>query len=85
MFPLLQIVGMAGTVYAFINNTPSPELRWKVYVNAVLFIGISSVYAFFRVKYKMKKGLFEGEYMDRNQGLIKNHEQSINRGGSRPG
>ncbi|MEP7110049.1 MAG: hypothetical protein ABI760_18790 [Ferruginibacter sp.] len=61
MFPLLQIIGIAGMVFAFINNAPTPQLRLKVYVNAALFIGISAVFAFFWVKYKMKKGLFESE------------------------
>ena len=61
LFPLLQLIGIAGMAYAFINNAPSPELRWKVYINVVIFLGVTAVFAYYRVKYKMKKGLFEAE------------------------
>lgn len=60
-FPLLQIIGIAGMMYAFINNAPTPGLRWKVYTNVALFIGVTVLYAFFWVKFKMKKNLFEPE------------------------
>jgi amino acid transporter len=60
-FPLLQIVGIAGMVYAFFNNAPTPELRLKIYINTAMFIGLTAVFAFLWVKYKMKKGLFEAE------------------------
>ena len=60
-FPLLQVLGIAGMAYAFINNAPTPQLRLKVYINTVLFIGITAEYAFFWVKYKMKKGLLKPE------------------------
>jgi len=61
MFPLVQVVGIAGMIYAFFNNAPTPQLRWKVYLTAGLFLGVVGVYAFFWVRYKMKKGLFEAE------------------------
>ncbi|HET7117489.1 MAG TPA: hypothetical protein VFI29_13410, partial [Hanamia sp.] len=64
MFPLLQIVGIAGMIYAFINNAPTPQLRLKVYINAAFFMMAIAVYAFFRVKYKMKKGLLETESIE---------------------
>ena len=61
LFPLPQALGIAGMAYAFINNAPTPQLRSKVYINTALFIGVTAVYAFFWVKYKMKKGLFDAE------------------------
>jgi hypothetical protein len=61
---LLQIIGIAGMVYAFINNSPTPELRLKVYINAAIFIGITGVFSFCWVKYKMKKELFELEAIE---------------------
>ncbi len=61
LFPWLQILGIAGMAYAFINNAPTPQLRLKVYINTALFIGITAVYAFFWVRFKMKKRLFEAE------------------------
>ncbi len=61
LFPWLQILGIAGMAYAFVNNSPTPALRLKVYINTALFIGITAVFAFLWVKYKMKKGSFETE------------------------
>ena len=60
-YPWPQLTGIAGMGYAIINNAPTPELISKVYTNAALFVGISAIYAFFWVRYKMKKGLFEPE------------------------
>ena len=64
MFPLVQVVGITGMAYAFFNNAPTPELRLKVYINTLLFIGTTAAFAFFWVKYKMKKGLFETEAIE---------------------
>ena len=61
MFPWLQIAGITGMGFAFINCAPTPDLRSKIYLNTALFIGLSAAYAFFWVKHKMKKGLFEAE------------------------
>ena len=63
-FPLLQIIGIAGMIYAFINNSPTPELRLKVYINVGIFIAVIGVFAFIWVKYKMRKGLFERESIE---------------------
>jgi amino acid transporter len=63
-FPFLQIIGIAGMIYAFINNSPSPALRLKVYINAAIFIGVTGIFAFCWVKYKMKKNLFEPEKIE---------------------
>ena len=38
-----------------------PELAAKVYLNAGIIAVIIAVYAFFWVRYKMKKKLFEAE------------------------
>ncbi len=68
LYPLPQIIGIIGMIYAIINNAPTPELRLKVYLNTVVFIGITAIFAFFWVKYKMKKGLLEPEAIE--QALI---------------
>ncbi len=60
-YPVPQVLGIVGMGYAIFNNAPTPGLTMKVYTNAALFIGITAVYAFFWVKYAMKKGLFETE------------------------
>lgn len=61
LFPLLQVIGIGGMIYAFINNAPTPQLRWKVYLTAGVFMAVVGAYAFFWVRYKMNKGLFEVE------------------------
>ena len=63
-YPWPQLIGIAGMVYAIINNAPTLELTWKVYANAALFVGITAIYAFFWVRYKMKTGLFEPESIE---------------------
>ncbi len=63
LFPLLQIIGIAGMLYVLVNNAPTPQLRSKVYFNAAIFIGVAALYALLWVKFKMKKGLFEAESM----------------------
>lgn len=65
LYPLPQILGILAMGYAIWYNSPSPEISRQVYINsALMFTGIS-VYAFFWVKYKMKKGLLEAEPMDK--------------------
>ena len=61
LFPVLQVVGIAGMIYAFIYNSPTATLRLRIYINAAIFIGITGVFAFCWVKYKMRKDLFEPE------------------------
>lgn len=64
LFPLLQLIGIAGMIYAFLNNSPTPELRLNVFINVALFIGGAGIFAFCWVKFKMKKGLFETEAIE---------------------
>ena len=64
LFPILQIVGIIGMVYAFIHNAPTPELRLKVYSNVAVFVGVTAFFSYFWVTYKMKKGLFETESIE---------------------
>jgi amino acid transporter len=63
-YPLPQIIGIAGMLYAVYNNAPSVEQTTKVYINTAIFIGIAATYAFFWIKYKMKKGLFKPEPLE---------------------
>jgi amino acid transporter len=61
LFPLFQIIGIIGMCYAIWNNSPSPEMTTRIYINAGIILGIIGIYAFFWVKLKMKKRLFEVE------------------------
>jgi len=60
-YPWFQVIGIAGMLFAVINNSPSPELTGRVYTIFAIFTGIAAVYAFFWVRYRMKRGLFETE------------------------
>jgi amino acid transporter len=64
LFPMFQIIGIIGMCYAIWNNSPSPEMTTKIYLNAGIIIGFIAIYAFFWVKLKMKKRLFEVEPID---------------------
>jgi amino acid transporter len=63
-FPLLQIIGIVGIIYAFINNSPTPEKRLNIFINVAICIGLTGGFAFYWVKFKMKKGLFESESIE---------------------
>ncbi len=60
-YPFPQVIGIISMVFMVIHNSPSPEMTIQVYVNAGVLVLIVSVYAWFWVKYKMKKRLFEPE------------------------
>jgi hypothetical protein len=51
--------------YMIFNNSPSPEMTFQVYINAGIILLIAGSYAWYWVKFKMKKGLFEPEAMDK--------------------
>jgi amino acid transporter len=61
LYPLPQLIGIAGMVYALIKNAPSPEIAEKVNLVFITFIGSTTLFAFLWVKFRMKKGLFETE------------------------
>ena len=60
-YPLPQILGIAGMGYALIKNAPSPEIAEKVNLIFLTFTGLTALYAFVWVRFRMKKGLFEAE------------------------
>ncbi|HSF44398.1 MAG TPA: APC family permease [Chitinophagaceae bacterium] len=64
LYPLPQVLGILAMGYAIWYNSPSPEISRQVYLNSGLMFVVISVYAFFWVKYKMKKGLMEAEPME---------------------
>ena len=47
------------------NDSPSPELTRGVFLNAALFVGVVTVYAGFRIRFKMKKKFFKPEPIDK--------------------
>ncbi len=59
LYPLPQIIGIVGMIYAIINNSPSEEMKSTVFTNALICMSIVAGFAFIWVKFIMKKGLFE--------------------------
>ena len=64
LYPLPQVLGILGMGLAIWYNSPSEEVSKQVYVNSVLMFALISGYAFFWVRFKMKKGLLEAEPID---------------------
>lgn len=60
-YPFPQILGIIGMVYMILHNSPSPEMTRQVYLNAGIILLIAGTFAWWWVKYKMKKKLFEPE------------------------
>jgi len=59
LYPLPQLIGIAGMAYAALNNSPSPEMTQQVYtITGVILLVICFIGAFW-VKFVMKRGLFE--------------------------
>ncbi len=61
LFPLVQIVGIAGMGFAAINNSPSPDLAQTVHLIAGCVLGIVGIASAIWVRFFMKKRLFEAE------------------------
>jgi amino acid transporter len=59
LYPIPQVIGIVGMGY-FLLHLPTDK-AWQAYVTAGLIFLCISVYSFFWVRYKMKKGLFEAE------------------------
>lgn len=64
-YPFPQILGIIGMVYMILNNSPSPEMTLQVYMNAGLMVLVATIYAAVWVKFKMKKGWFEPEPIEK--------------------
>ncbi|MBI4902643.1 MAG: APC family permease [Acidobacteria bacterium] len=59
LYPLPQLLSLAGLVWILFNISPDPALTRSVYTIAFAFLGVSVVYAYLWVRFKEKKGLFE--------------------------
>ena len=64
LYPLPQIIGIAGMLYAIWYASPAPELTVKVFSIAGGVLLVGCVIAAVWVKFVMKKGLFDPEPAD---------------------
>ena len=68
-YPLPQLIGIAGMLYAIRYASPAPEMTGQVFTIAGLTLLAGAVLAAIWVKLVMKKGLFEPEPADRHLDL----------------
>lgn len=64
-YPLPQIVGIVGMIYAVIYASPAPELSGQIFGAAGVVLGVVTVIGVFWVKMVMKKNLFEPEPIEK--------------------
>ncbi len=64
-YPLPQIIGIAGMLYALIYASPSAELSAQIYGAAGIVLAVVAVIAIFWVKVVMKKNLFSPEPIEK--------------------
>lgn len=60
-YPLPQLIGIAGMVYAIVYASPAPELTREIFINAGVVLGVVSVIAVAWIKLVMHKPLFQPE------------------------
>ena len=68
-YPLPQLIGIAGMLYAIRHASPTPEMTRQVFTIAGLTLLAGAVLAAIWVKLVMKKGLFEPEPAERHLDL----------------
>lgn len=64
-YPLPQILGIAGMLYAIYYASPAPELSFQIFSSAGIVLSVVSVIAILWVKFVMKKGLFTPEPIEK--------------------
>lgn len=64
-YPLPQLVGIAGMVYAIVYASPSPDMTQQIFTSAGVVLGLVSLVALVWIKVVMKKPLFTPEPLDR--------------------
>jgi amino acid transporter len=64
-YPLPQIVGIGGMIYAIYYASPAPELSGQIFGAAGMVLGLVSVIAVAWIKLVMKKPLFQPEPIEK--------------------
>ncbi len=59
LYPVPQIIAIAGLILVLLNIFPDPMLKIRIYKYALLFLSGAGIYAFLWCKLKIKKGLFK--------------------------
>jgi amino acid transporter len=64
-YPFAQILGIIAMVYLIYDNSPSPDMTRAVYLNEALCLGVSGLYAALWIKFRIKRGFFKGEPIEK--------------------
>ena len=56
---ILQVIGIAGTVYMVLNISTDPAERHAIWILTAAVFAVLAVYSFFWIKYKMKMPVFQ--------------------------
>ena len=64
LYPLPQLLGIAGMIYLMFNIFPDPEVKRQIYIFALGFLAIGLIGCTLLVKFVMKKNLFEVTSME---------------------
>jgi amino acid transporter len=64
LYPIPQLVGIAGMAYAALNNSPSPEMTQQVYTLTGGMLLVICIIGAIWVKWVMKRDLFEADDLD---------------------
>jgi amino acid transporter len=64
-YPLPQVIGIVGMLYAVWHASPSPELTLQIFTSAGVVLGIVSLIAVLWIKLVMRKPLFTPEPIEK--------------------
>jgi len=84
-FPIPQIIGSVGMIFAFFNIFPDPEIRTQIFIWSGAFLLASVIYSVIWIKFVMKEKLFEPTAIDvaiKEWGLEEVSIEQENNGGS---
>lgn len=65
-YPVPQVVGIIGMIFAIIYAAPTPELQTKIFTWAGLVIGLITVMSILWIKLGIRKQLFKPEPLEEN-------------------
>lgn len=64
-YPLPQLFGIAGMIYAVVHVSPTPEMTGRIFASAGVVLGVVSLVAVVWIKGVMRKPLFVPEPLGR--------------------
>lgn len=66
-FPIPQIIGSVGMIFALINIFPDPAIKKTIFILSGAFLAVTIIYSSIWVKFVMKEKLFEPACIDESK------------------